>query len=146
MTTKIEQIEHDEAIIRIEELDTDSRSVQVDLKDPTAYSERNKCITHYPIDLIKEVLKVKPPAWLCDEIARDEDPEYVEGDLLNSLFTYVDREKFSGTRLLDFGCGSGASTMILARNLPNCQIIGIELEEKYCEIASKRLAQEVLAL
>lgn len=40
-----------------------------------------------------------------------------------------------GKRLLDFGCGSGASTMIMARALPKCQIYGVELEPKPLALA-----------
>lgn len=51
---------------------------------------------------------------------------------------------FAPGLLLDPFCGSGAS--LLAARLWNGSAIGIEIEERYCEIAAKRLSQELLPL
>jgi 2-polyprenyl-3-methyl-5-hydroxy-6-metoxy-1,4-benzoquinol methylase len=98
---------------------------------------RTSWVTAYPVPLILEIHAAKDVS-VVDEIMREEDPRYVEQGLRSQVLTYVDPAAFKGKRVLDFGCGSGASTMVLSRVLPQCEIVGIELEERLLDIARLR--------
>jgi demethylmenaquinone methyltransferase / 2-methoxy-6-polyprenyl-1,4-benzoquinol methylase len=39
------------------------------------------------------------------------------------------------TRILDLACGTGISTLAIARRFPNAQVVGVELREEYLAIA-----------
>ena len=69
---------------------------------------------------------------------RDEDPLYVEHAVRHEVLGYVEPAAFRGKRVLDFGCGAGASTMVLRRLLPPCDIVGVELEERLLRLARLR--------
>src|SRR5687767_10830265 len=132
-------VEHWDGRALISETGNGRRRVSVELFDPALFSPRLECETSYPVDLIRLIVDVKEPAWLCDEIARDEDPEYVLKHLENEFRAYFGEEHFAGRRILDFGCGSGASTMLLARMFPQSEITGVELDGDLLRVAQGRL-------
>src|SRR5260221_8488106 len=93
--------------------------------------------TSYPPELILEIHATKR-GYVCDEIMREEDPRYVERAIRHEVLGYVDAEEFRGKRILDFGCGSGASTLVMSRLLPPCELVGVELEERLLSLARLR--------
>lgn len=91
----------------------------------------------YPPQLAEKIAAIRG-AWFDDEIRRESDPEYVEEYLRAALFSFRDVSDFDGARILDFGCGAGASTIVLARLIPRASLVGVELNEQFVEVARER--------
>lgn len=47
-------------------------------------------------------------------------------------------------RVADLACGTGISTFAIARRLPDCQVIGVELRDEYLEIAREKVRRQGL--
>src|SRR5690348_3676980 len=95
--------------------------------------------TAYPPELILEIHAEKR-GFVCDEIRRDEDPRYVERAIRREVLAYIEAEAFRGKRILDFGCGAGASTLVMSRLFPPCEIVGVELAQRLLRLANLRAA------
>ena len=66
-------LEHQNGLVQIERLDDGRHRIRVRPQAASTYIHRASCDTAYPIDLIKQILELKGPEYLCDEISRDED-------------------------------------------------------------------------
>ena len=121
-----------DAEIQIDELDSGKRRITVHLADPSQYVPSSVWETAYSIELIEQVLHAMGPVFLISEIRRDEDESYVARYLTSCILAYVSPADFV------FGCGSGASSMALARLFPDTEIVGVDLEERFLEIARAR--------
>jgi SAM-dependent methyltransferase len=102
------------------------------------------CETSFPLDVISAFLDFSFP-WLCDSLARYDDPDYVSKILRQQLFAYFDAAEFRGKRILDFGCGTGASTVLMGAMLPETEIVGVELDARRIELARRVLAVRKLS-
>ena len=80
---------------------------------------------------------------------------FFEGERLELTWRYAYRPEFvpllleylgarPGTRILDVGCGSGFLSRLLARNLDNVQIVGLDADEKMLDLARQMLEREDL--
>lgn len=131
-------LKHKDANIEIEKLPSGKNKITVKLLDNNLFMPYGTWETSYPVDLIEQILSLKGPASLCDEIMRDESIDYLQENLRYDVLSYISEDEFINKRLMDFGCGSGASTMILCRMLPLTEIVGIELNDKLLSIARLR--------
>jgi SAM-dependent methyltransferase len=133
-----ETLVHADGVVRIRKLPDGRRHIAVQTR-PGLSIPHNSWTTSYPLPLIREIYAAKG-MHVCDEIMREEDPRLVENSIRHEVLGYIDAAAFAGKRVLDFGCGSGASTLVLAKLLPECEIVGIELEPKLLRIAQLRAA------
>ncbi len=132
-------LQHQDGIVTLTPLEEGRLHIKVQMADEGAFVRWEEWETSYSAELVAEVLKAKGPAWFCDELKRDEDPGYVENDIRHDVLGFVDPEEFTGKRVLDFGCGCGASTVVISRVLPGAEITGIELDAQSLAIAKMRL-------
>ncbi len=130
-------LKNNEGEARVSEMTNGKRRIKVTTSDSGA--PLLECETAYPTDLIKQIFEIKGLSWLCDEIEREESPRHVRANLELGLLSFLPPEAFVGKTILDFGCGSGASTVILGRMFPQSKIIGIDFLKNYLEVAKARI-------
>jgi 2-polyprenyl-3-methyl-5-hydroxy-6-metoxy-1,4-benzoquinol methylase len=125
---------HPDGTVRVTELGA-RRRIELEPGRSGVYVDRASIETTYPIALIQQVLEVCGFGWLCDAIARDEDPDL---SLQRELALFVPADGLRGKRVLDFGCGAGGSTCVLGRLLPETEIVGVELNDRLLKLAAAR--------
>jgi 2-polyprenyl-3-methyl-5-hydroxy-6-metoxy-1,4-benzoquinol methylase len=111
--------------------------MEIKADDPGLFIPIRTWDTQLPLDILEGLAARMEFAWLCDHVARLESPDYVAGPLRRELFSYFDWGAFAGKRMLDFGCGIGASSIIMAEWLPELQIVGAELDSDKVDLARR---------
>jgi ubiquinone/menaquinone biosynthesis C-methylase UbiE len=93
--------------------------------------------TPYSADFIERLAAFRPGMELVDELLRSEHPPYIQDRLAVLLAPFPQRQAW---RALDFGCGAGASAVVLAR-LGVGSIVGVDLVNDYAALWRRRLAE-----
>ncbi len=97
--------------------------------------------TRYSVDVIKAILDHDPRYWrLHGELVREESPQGIQHALTYYLLSFLSEQDFEKKRILDFGCGCGASTLAMARMFPTAEIVGLDrLEEclRVCRLKAR---------
>jgi hypothetical protein len=117
----------------------DSGNLKNIVSNGTSRTETNEHFGEYEWDNNRNVGYPRNILTFCDAPRDKVHPTQKPVDLLRYLLRTYSKENES---VLDFACGSG-TTLRAAKDLGR-KAIGIEIEEKYCEIAANRLRQEVL--
>lgn len=101
---------------------------------------RTEVETGLPAPLIHRIAATYGLAETAEVIARHQDREGLPRVLGRQLEAYFPHTNFAGKRILDFGCGCGASTRALAWLLPASEIIGVDFDLARLELAEAILA------
>jgi 2-polyprenyl-3-methyl-5-hydroxy-6-metoxy-1,4-benzoquinol methylase len=131
-------LHHPSGDVSVRESDDGMRIVTAEADPLDQFVSRTTCKTAYPLELIEHILKVEGTSGVCDEIMREEDPEYVRINIEYEVFGFTPAEDFTGMRVLDFGCGAGASSVILAQTTDASEIVGIDINSDSLDIARHR--------
>lgn len=131
-------LEHPDATITVRPVDGGRRRVTVVPNSPEVFIRRTEIETTYDDDVLSAILAAKGASYLCDEIGRDQDPTVLEGHLVAAVTAHLDPTALADRRLLDVGCGAGASTCILGRLLPDTEIVGVDLLQSNLDVARAR--------
>ncbi len=127
--------------VTIEPLPTGRLLVSATGSDGRAIDPASPIETAYPLDLVRQIFAQFGAMFTCDEIGRDTDGNDASLDVRYSVEAYCDDEFFSRPmRILDYGCGSGSSTMALARLFPHAELVGVDFVEEFLAIARSRAA------
>lgn len=134
----LKELKYEKVDIKIFSLEKNEKKIMIIPKVENLYLPNSECVTEYSLELIEKIIEVKTPPWVCNEIMREESSVYVLPIIKNGLLSYFKPEFFEQKSLLDFGCGCGASSIILKKLLPNTYIKGIDIVPEFIEVANKR--------
>jgi len=88
-------LSHPDANCMLEPLEGCLKRLTVIPAKSDTFMPRSSVVISYPQELIRKILTVKGPGYLCDEIAREEEPSYIRFSLETDLKAQLSQEKFA---------------------------------------------------
>lgn len=126
-----------EGTVEIRQISEGRYHVALQPNDPNLFLPLRSCETSEKPETIAEYFRNGSYPWFCEFLSRHDDQGYVAVILRRQLLAYFDPTAFDGKRILDFGCGSGASTLCMAGMFPTADIVGAELSQHKLDIARR---------
>ncbi len=130
-------LEHKNCLVQIDELDGGKRKITIQNKNQFHPTIERTWVTSYPTDLIRAIFDVKA-SDLIEDIQREEDKGSLEWLLKTNLFAYVTPDQCNNKKILDYGCGCGTSTLVLARVFSKSEIVGTDIIKNFLSVAELR--------
>ncbi|MBL7215529.1 MAG: class I SAM-dependent methyltransferase [Phycisphaerae bacterium] len=131
-------LEHPDGQVEVSDLPGGKRRVTICCEKYSIPEIERSIETAYSVELIQKILDIKGLRYLNDEIRREQDPYYTKICIEKEIFGYLSQKDCENKRILDFGCGAGASGTILARMFPKASIVGVDLDPKLVSLAKLR--------
>ncbi len=125
--------------VSIDELGNSCYKLVGTTADERTATPHSPIVTRYPLELIEKIFTCYSSAFTCDEVSRDIDESEAPLDVRLSISAYLDDSILTKSlKILDYGCGAGASTMVLGRLFPRAAITGRDIHFPFLEIATAR--------
>ena len=102
-------LETPEAIVNIESLPNARFRYHITGKNPDRTFRETSFDSYYGVKVAQALLDMGGAERLISELTREEGPSGLEQGLKYYTLSFLSDEEFVGKRLLDFGCGCGAS-------------------------------------
>lgn len=119
--------------------DLGNGKLQLDAEPAAINVTHLRCVTDYPIDLIKVIFDEFGAGYTVDELMRDQDDNDAQLDVRYSVLAYFPDDILDRpAKILDYGCGSGSSILALNRIFKNATITGLDHGNQYLNIARLR--------
>jgi ubiquinone/menaquinone biosynthesis C-methylase UbiE len=130
-------LQHPEGVAEVREIGGGRRRIIVRPFDAATLVKARTCETGDPVSLIEMLLAVRGIRGLCMAVIRS-DPAWVERVLHYTILGHIAPDELNGGRILDYGCGHGASAAALGRMFPESDIVGVDFDSRLLPIAKAR--------
>lgn len=97
--------------------------------------------TTYSEPLIRLIARNESISGVKNTIDRECHPDYVLGPMRLLVTRFVNPERTGPCEVLDYGCGAAATSVNLARILPQARITGVDINPRFIEIGQALIAE-----
>lgn len=132
-------LEDEDGRIEVTRMPDGAHRVRAVPSEAASFDLNSPQTTRYPTELIRKIFEAFGSLYTCQEIGRDTDETDAALDVRFSIGAYMDDAWMRRPmRVLDYGCGSGSSSMTLTRLLENAELVGMDYVPAFIEIARSR--------
>jgi 2-polyprenyl-3-methyl-5-hydroxy-6-metoxy-1,4-benzoquinol methylase len=129
------------ATVEIESLPNSKFHYHINITGVSGNLKETSFDSFYGEKVAQALLEMGGPERLISELTREEGSSSLELGLKYYTLSFLPDEEFVGKRLLDFGCGCGASTFALSRIFPKAHILGLDRLQDCIDVCNLKKEQ-----